>query len=70
MNSRLDNFWYSIQHPLGPSRELGSYVNHQESVEQLIREMNARALPIKSGLNGESAPRTTRDQHRSRRIDH
>jgi hypothetical protein len=50
MNSRLDNFWYSIQHPLGPSRELGSYANHQDSVEQLIREMNARVLPIKSGL--------------------
>jgi hypothetical protein len=50
MNSRIDNFWYSIQHPLGPSRELGSYANHQESVEQLIREMNARVLPIDSGL--------------------
>jgi hypothetical protein len=31
-----------MQHPLGPSRELGSYANHQESVEKLIREMNAR----------------------------
>ena len=51
MNSRLDNFWYSIQHPLGPSRELGSYANHQESVEQLIREMNAIVLPINRGWN-------------------
>lgn len=50
MSSRIDNFWYSIQHPLGPSRELGSYANHQESVEQLIREMNARVVPIESGL--------------------
>jgi hypothetical protein len=50
MNNRLDNILYAIQHPLGPSRELGSYANHQESVEQLIREMNARVLPIKSGL--------------------
>ena len=50
MNSRIDNFWYSLQHPLGPSRELGSYANHQESVEQLIRDMNARALPIEPGL--------------------
>jgi hypothetical protein len=50
MNSRINNFWYLIQHPLGPSRELGSYANHQESVEQLIREMNARVVPIESGL--------------------
>ena len=42
MNSRLGNLWYVIQHPLGPSRELDSYAHHQESVEQLIREMNAR----------------------------
>jgi hypothetical protein len=49
MNSHFDSLWYAIQHPLGPSRELGSYANHQESVEQLIREMNARVLPIKSG---------------------
>jgi hypothetical protein len=45
MNSRLDNLWYAIQHPLGPSRELGSYANHQESVEKLIREMKARVHP-------------------------
>jgi len=50
MNSRLDNLWYAIQHPLGPSRELGSYANHQESVEQLIREMNARAIPTEPRL--------------------
>lgn len=50
MYSRINNFWYSIQHPLGPSRELGSYANHQESVEQLIREMNARVVPTESGL--------------------
>jgi hypothetical protein len=50
MISRINNFWYLIQHPLGPSRELGSYANHQESVEQLIREMNARVVPIESGL--------------------
>jgi len=50
MNSRIDNFWYSLQHPLGPPRELGSYANHQDSVEQLIREMNARVLPIEPGL--------------------
>jgi hypothetical protein len=37
--------WYSIQHPLGPSRELGTYANHQESVEKLIREMKARVHP-------------------------
>jgi hypothetical protein len=50
MDSRLESIWYAIEHPLGPSRELGSYANHQESVEQLIREMNARVLPIRSGL--------------------
>jgi hypothetical protein len=50
MYSRINNFWYSITHPLGPSRELGSYANHQESVEQLIREMNARVVPIEPGL--------------------
>jgi hypothetical protein len=49
MNSRLNNFWYAIEHPLGPARELGSYANHQESVEQLIREMNERVLPTKRG---------------------
>src|SRR5579875_268523 len=42
MNSRLESLWYAIQHPLGPSRELGSYANHQTSVEKLTREMNAR----------------------------
>jgi hypothetical protein len=42
MTSRFERFWYAIEHPLGPSRELGSYANHQESVEKLIREMNAR----------------------------
>jgi hypothetical protein len=42
MNSRFNSIWYAIQHPLGPSRELGSYVNHQKSVEKLIREMKAR----------------------------
>jgi hypothetical protein len=42
MNSRLESIWYAIEHPLGPSRELGSYANHQESVEKLIREMEAR----------------------------
>jgi hypothetical protein len=45
MTSRLNNLWYAIQHPLGPSRELGSYANHQESVEKLIREMKARVHP-------------------------
>jgi hypothetical protein len=50
MNSNFDSLRYAIQHPLGPSRELGSYANHQESVEQLIREMNARVPAIKSGL--------------------
>jgi hypothetical protein len=43
MNSRLDSLWYAIQHPLGPSRELGSFDNHQQSVEKLIREMKTRA---------------------------
>jgi hypothetical protein len=42
MNSRLESIWYAIEHPLGPSRELGSYTSHQESVEKLIREMEAR----------------------------
>jgi hypothetical protein len=42
MNSRFESIWYAIEHPLGPSRELGSYANHQESVEKLIREMDAR----------------------------
>jgi hypothetical protein len=50
MNSRLESIWYAIEHPLGPSRELGSYANHQESVEQLIREMNARVTPTECGL--------------------
>jgi hypothetical protein len=45
MNSRLDSLWYAIQHPLGPSRELGSYANHQKSVEKLIRVMKARVHP-------------------------
>jgi hypothetical protein len=45
MNSRLDSIWYAIQHPLGPSRELGSYENHQKSVETLIREMKSRVHP-------------------------
>ncbi|MDT5174013.1 MAG: hypothetical protein QOG37_1264 [Mycobacterium sp.] len=45
MNSRFDSLWYAIQHPLGPSRELGSYANHQKSVEKLIREMKARVHP-------------------------
>jgi hypothetical protein len=45
MNSRLDSLWYAIQHPLGPSRELASYANHQKSVEKLIREMKARVHP-------------------------
>ena len=62
MNSRLENLWYAIQHPLGPSRELGSYANHQESVEQLIREMNARAIPTERGM----AP-AARQQFRSAR---
>ena len=53
MNSRLENFWYSIQHPLGPPRELDSYANRQESVEQLIREMNARVIPTDRGLESE-----------------
>jgi hypothetical protein len=43
MNVRLESLWYAIQHPLGPSRALGLYANHQQSVEKLIREMNARA---------------------------
>ena len=38
MNSRLDSLWYAIQHPLGPSRELGSYANHQESVRTHPRD--------------------------------
>ncbi|GAC1407799.1 MAG: hypothetical protein NVSMB60_28620 [Mycobacterium sp.] len=41
----FDDLWYAMEHPLGPSRELGLFANHQESVEQLIREMNARVLP-------------------------
>jgi hypothetical protein len=45
MNSRLEGFWYALQHPLGPSRELGTYANHQESVDKLIKEMNARVHP-------------------------
>ena len=45
MNNRLEGLWYAIQHPLGPSRELGTYANHQESVEKLISEMNARVRP-------------------------
>ncbi|MCT7661088.1 hypothetical protein [Mycobacterium deserti] len=45
MNSRLDSLWYAIQHPLGPSRELGSYANHQDSVEELIRDMKTRVQP-------------------------
>ncbi len=43
MNSRLERLWYAIQHPLGPSRELGSYENHQKSAEKLVRDMNARS---------------------------
>jgi hypothetical protein len=62
MNSNFDNFWYSIQHPLGPSRELGSYANHQESVEQLIREMNARVVPIKSGAGTSPAGQPIRSR--------
>jgi len=50
MNSRLDNFWYSTEHPLGPPRELDSYANRQERVEQLIREINARVIPTNRGL--------------------
>jgi hypothetical protein len=57
MNSRLDTFWYSIQHPLGPPRELDSYANRQESVEQLIREMNARVIPTDRGLESEGQQR-------------
>ena len=45
MNSRLDSILYAIEHPLGPSRELGSYANNQKSVEKLIREMKARVHP-------------------------
>ena len=45
MNSRLDSILYAIEHPLGPSRELGSYANHQTSVENLIREIEARVHP-------------------------
>jgi hypothetical protein len=62
MKSNFDSLWCAIQHPLGPSRELGSYANHQESVEQLIREMNARVLPIKRGL-GTLAYRTPDPPH-------
>jgi hypothetical protein len=51
MNSRIDNFWYPLLHPLGPSRELGPYANHQESAEQLIRDMNERILP-RTAANG------------------
>jgi len=58
MNSRLDTFWYSIQHPLGPPRELDSYANRQESVEQLIREMNARVIPTDRGLESERQQRS------------
>jgi hypothetical protein len=58
MNSRLDNFWYSIQHPLGPPREVDSYANRQESVEQLIREMNARVIPTDRGLESERQQRS------------
>ena len=58
MNNRLDTFWYSIQHPLGPPRELDSYANRQESVEQLIREMNARVIPTDRGLESEGQQRS------------
>ena len=53
MNSRLESYWYAVQHPLGPSRELGSYDNHQESVERLIREMTAR-VPL--GRSDQAGP--------------
>jgi hypothetical protein len=45
MNRRLSNILYAIEHPLGPSRELGSYANHQKSVEELIRKIEARVHP-------------------------
>lgn len=45
MNRRLNNFLYAIEHPLGPSRELGSYANHQKSVEKLIRKIETRVHP-------------------------
>ena len=41
-HSRLSNLWYVIQHPLGPSRGVDSFANHQESVEKRLGEMNAR----------------------------
>jgi hypothetical protein len=49
MNSHLDDLWYAMQHPLGPSRGLDSYDNHQESVEKLIREMETRVHPDATG---------------------
>jgi hypothetical protein len=42
MNKTLESLWYAIQHPLGPSRELGSSENHQKSAENLVRQINAR----------------------------
>ena len=50
MNSRLDSIWYAIQHPLGPSRELGSYENHQKSVDKLIGEMKKRVQTDSAGM--------------------
>jgi len=42
MNKKLEGLWYAIQHPLGPSRELGSAEYHQKSAENLVQQMNAR----------------------------
>ena len=44
MNRVVEDLWYTMQHPLGPSRESGSYENHQESVEKLVRQMNGRQV--------------------------
>jgi len=45
MKNRLESILYAIEHPLGPSRELGSYANHQKSVENLVRAIETRVHP-------------------------
>jgi hypothetical protein len=41
--ARVECLWYAIQHPLGPSRELGSCQKHQKSAEKLVCDMNPRS---------------------------
>ncbi|BBZ34641.1 hypothetical protein [Mycolicibacterium confluentis] len=45
MTTRLGGFWYALQHPLGPSRELDSHADRQKSVEKFIREMRTEENP-------------------------